>query len=503
MSKVDEVVVLGGGSAGFLAAITLVTKVPGLSVRLIRSPDIGIIGVGEGTIWNMPVFLHGYLGIPPADFHAQVKPTYKLGIKFNWGPREHFFYTFDTQLDWKYDDLAMPNGFFSFEDFGTTSVSAALMAHQRAFERQTDGTPLIPTTAAYHVENKPFVQFLESVARERGVQIIEDTLTDVERGERGVEALRLASGARVTADLFVDASGFRSRLLHGVFEEPFESYASSLLCDRAVVGGWKRKGEPLLAYTTADTMDAGWSWQIEHADHINRGYVYSSAFLDEEGAEKEFRAKNPKVGEVRSLSFPSGRRRRGWVENVVGVGNAAGFVEPLEATGLMVICHTCVELVYALSDGVQSVRPAQVALFNRSIERQWESIRRFLAMHYRFNTRLDTPFWRACREDVDLAGAEEFVDYYRAVGPTLHGGRLLDAEDLFGNNGYLVMLVGQKVPFEQPKLPARHRRAWRKLVGELEQRGARAMTQEEALRSIRAPEWGWHPDFYRSQVSWR
>ncbi len=157
------------------------------------------------------------------------------------------------------------------------------------------------------------------------------------RTRRAWRRLRLESGRRETADLYLDASGFASVLLGKALGEPFVSYDKTLFCDRAVVGGWDRKDPEdmvIKPYTTCETMNCGWCWQIEHENRINRGYVYSSGFISDEEAEKEFRMKNPKVGPTRIVRFVSGRYRNVWVKNVVAVGNAGGFVEPLEATAL-------------------------------------------------------------------------------------------------------------------------------------------------------------------------
>jgi tryptophan halogenase len=504
MRRIDKALVLGGGSAGFLTALALKSKVPGLDVTVIRSPDIGIIGVGEGTTVTMPVFLHGYLGIDMCSFHRAVQPTYKLGIQFLWGPHPKFHYTFDGQLNWRYDTLPKPNGFYCVENFDYANVSGALMAHNRAFERQNDSTPFIPVAVAYHLENEPFVKFLERHAVSTGVHLIDDTMIEVEQGEQGVVALKLASGNRATADLYVDCSGFRSRLLSGVFQEPFISFKSSLFCDRAVVGGWTRTTEPLRPYTTAETMNCGWAWQIEHERVINRGYVYSSDFITDEEAEREFREKNPKVTSVRTLRFTSGKYRNSWVKNVVAIGNASGFVEPLESTSLAIICNQAARLVIEIMDSDREIRPAQVALFNRTLYRWWDAVRRFLAVHYKFNTRLNTPFWHASREKTDLAGAEEFVDYYQNVGPTIHGVSLLDAEDPFHLEGYLTLLVGQRVPYHETYKPSkRELDGWTAIKNEYTRRAWAAMSQEEALQVIRSDYWQWNPEFYRSVAPWR
>lgn len=194
-------------------------------------------------------------------------------------------------------------------------------------------------------------------------------------------------------------------------------------------------------------MDAGWAWQIEHDHLINRGYVFSSAFLSDDEAAAEFIRKNPKVKDPRLITFTSGVYERSWVKNVVAIGNASGFVEPLEATSLAVICESSALLIETLVDSQFLIHPTARKYYNQTARHTWDSIRRFLAMHYKFNTRLDTPFWKACREDTDLTGAEEIVEYYQTSGPSvMWSHHAMGPTDQFNWEGYLVMLVGQKSP---------------------------------------------------------
>lgn len=501
---IQNVIVLGGGSAGYLAAITLKIRIPHLSVTIIHSKDIPIIGVGEGTTFTVPIFLHGYLGVDPAAFHRRVKPTYKLGIRFLWGERDHFHYSFTNQLDHRLRDLSKPNGFFSFNDFNYADLTGALMAHDRAFLKQDDGGPLVDTNVAYHIENRDFVEFLEQCAAEVGVITRDDAVEGVELGEAGVEKLQLRSGETATADLFVDASGFRSELIGKAFEEPFENFESSLFCDRAIAGGWEREEELIKPYTTAETMECGWAWQIEHDHLINRGYVYSSRFLSDELAEKEFRKKNPKVKQTRVINFETGYYRRNWIKNVVGIGNAAGFVEPLEATSLAIICDHMGKLVRALADSDLTIEDKAREYFNRYTERNWRAIRRFLAMHYKFNKRIDNDFWRACWNECDLAGAEEIVDYYQNCGPgVLWASEAMGPADPFGWEGYLVMLVGQKVPHQNQWQPsAEEKKKWSNFSQNLAKRASQGLTIAESTKIIRSDQWSWKKDFYAQAVRW-
>ena len=496
---VRRVVVLGGGSAGFLAAITLKMRIPQLEVTVLRSKEIGIIGVGEGTTNYVPEHLHGYLGIPVGDVFADAMPLWKLGVRFLWGPRPVFHYPFTTQVDRPEDGLSQRVGYYCDEDFAFADRTAALMAAGRAFSRLDNGAPRIERNFAYHFENERFVAFLEKQAARVGVIVREATVRSVDRDDSGISALHLESGAVVTADLYVDCSGFRSALLGEALGEPFESFGSTLFCDRAIVGGWTRGGEPVLPYTTAETMNAGWCWQIEHEHRINRGYVYSSAFVGDDEAEREVRAHCPKVVDTRVVRFTSGSRRRAWVGNVVGIGNAAGFVEPLEATALFVICAASQALTASLLDSNGQPDAVLASQFNAYCARLWGAIRNFLAVHYRFNTRVDSPFWRACRADVDLSGAAPIVDYYRAHGPSsLWADTLIDPLDPFRLDGYFTMLIGQQVPYERRwTAPAAEIARWRQVRATYADQARTGFTIDEALRLVRSPQGQWSPGFFR------
>jgi tryptophan halogenase len=246
----------------------------------------------------------------------------------------------------------------------------------------------------------------------------------------------------------VDASGFRSQLLEGALGSPFISYASSLFCDRAVIGSVPHRGA-IQPYTTAETMSAGWCWRIpmRHEDH--RGYVYASAFLDEAAAIAELQTKNPGLGDTRIVRFRSGRHRELWQHNVVGIGNAYGFVEPLESTALHMVI---VEIAYLLAgiDAMDDPEEARTfpAFANEAVGAHWDYLRWFLSIHYRFNRRLETTFWSAARAEVDISGLSELVEKYQSEGPWLTAGgtAFLQGDPAFGFSGAMLLLIGQGVP---------------------------------------------------------
>lgn len=494
--EIRQVLVLGGGSAGLLAALTLKRMRPELEVKLVASAEIGVIGVGEGTTAVFPDHLFRTLGISPAEFYEEARPTWKQGIRFVWGPREDFFYDFEFQYDRQYEGTARPVGYYATEDCRDLSQTSALMQRDRVFLSGPLGRPLMKPGHAFHIENKLLVRCLESVARRSGVIFEEDTLERVEVEGKRVSALHFREGGERRADLYVDASGFRAELIGKALGEPFKSFSGGLFCDRAVIGGWERTDEVIHPYTTAETMDSGWCWQIEHEHFINRGYVYGGSFLSDEEALEEFLRVNPKVStEPRVVKFRSGRYERNWVGNVVAIGNASGFVEPLEATALAQIIYESRWLAEMLR--VSEGRPDEVQrqFYNRLIGVTWDEIRDFLAFHYKFNRRRDTAFWRHCHEETSLGDYEGFYRLYEEVGPS--PGLLVKAvpqrPNIYGVEGFLAMLVGMRVPHRamgwQPAAEdlAKWERQRQKHAGA----AASGLTVKEALRAIRSPQWRW------------
>jgi tryptophan halogenase len=241
-------------------------------------------------------------------------------------------------------------------------------------------------------------------------------------------------------------------------------------------------------------MDAGWCWQIEHEHWINRGYVYASNFISDDAAREDLLRKNPKISnEPRLVKFRSGRYVRNWVGNVVGIGNAVGFVEPLEATALQVISVEASTLADSLLDSLCAPTPTLIHLYNDYNAQAWDDIRDFLAVHYKFNTRLDTPFWRACRAETHLHDADFLVEFYRENGPSVvAGAQLLHPSNSFGMEGYLALLIGQDVPHAKPYKPSlAEQRIWQNRCHTWALEARRAMDVKQCLEAIRKPGMKW------------
>ena len=483
-----DLVILGGGTAALLAATALVRQLPHLKVLVVRSTKLGVIGVGEGTIATIGRFLHGYLSIDPLRFHQEVRPSIKLGIQFKWGSKTPYHYSFAPQFSAANPlqrNFSRSIGELCTSDARFANLSSSLMFHEKVASLDANGSPVLSPRFAYHLENRSFVGFLERYTGELGVEKVDAIVDRVVVNENGVESLMLDSGRQVSAKLFLDCSGFQSELLGKALKEDFVSFGDTLWCDRAVVGGWKREDEPYYAFTTAEAMNSGWSWRIEHDELVNRGYVYSSSFISDEAAETEFRAKNPKITDTRFIQFRSGAYQQSWVQNVVAIGNAAGFVEPLEATAIAFM-STAIDQVIAILKSGSEVTDIHRSIFNRTQTANWTQTRDFLALHYKPNQESQSAFWQACRNDMPLGEAQDIFDFYQATGPEFRALQSRLRSDIFGAEGYLSVLVGQRVPYPRIDNAASvEQTKWINYQQKLERFGKGGMEMDNYLAMVR------------------
>ncbi len=495
MDPVQKVIVLGGGSAGLIAALTLKRTFRQLDVKVIRSPEIGIIGVGEGTTPAFGDHLFGNLGLSIKEFHDKVNPTWKLGLRFLWGPREDFHFTFQPMLETRRADLKRNHAYYCDQDFSDSNPQSTLMRRNKAFPAGPDGSPKINFDAiAYHMENVNLVGYLEWRARLDGVQFIDGTINQAGREGDRITWLQLATGERMEADLYVDASGFRSLLIGQTLKEPFISYNDVLFCNRAIIGPREREtDEPIRPYTTVETMNAGWCWRIDHEHHVNRGYVYSSDFISDAEAETEFRNQNPKVVKTRVVKFRSGRYDRAWVGNVVAVGNSSGFVEPLEATALGNLCTECRNMAVVLHETALDPTPTSINVYNNLMGKEWDDIRDFLAVHYKFNTLIDNNFWRKCRDDIPLRSAQPLLDFYTENGPSwLANNTIFTGLHQFGLESYYSMFLGLKLPFDKQHPASMDEKSrWKACKAEWIRLARAGITVREGMDILRNPAAMW------------
>ncbi|MCH9648744.1 MAG: tryptophan 7-halogenase [Deltaproteobacteria bacterium] len=486
-SHIRRVTVVGGGSAGFLAALALARKLPGLQITVVESKKIPIIGVGEATTPLLPAFLHGTLGLDMGEFHRIVRPTWKLGIQFLWGkPAPHYFnYPFTAG---RLGESSAYEG-----DINSYSLPSLLMNADRSHLLDLAGGDhtFLPTPFAYHVDNHRFVSYLRQEAAKRGIRCLDRQVVDVLLEESDdpdgvrVSALATAEGDRLESDLWVDATGFRSILLGKALGSPFESFADSLFTDAALAAN-RPHGGHLKPHTTAETFDHGWFWTVPQRDSNHCGYVFSTAHTSPDEAVVEMRRRYPDLEDPRLIRFRCGRRQHLWKGNVVALGNAYGFVEPLESTALHMIIEALVLVIRHFPESAKEGRSR--ALLNQRLAEHWDQLRGFLALHFKFNHRLDTPFWQDCRRSVELGAAAETLELYRERGLLSDRHHLARFDSLWRDFGRDVVLLGQGI--EPPKNhPSRDLRlmdeaTWRNLLTRSQALVAAALPQEQALELL-------------------
>jgi tryptophan halogenase len=486
MTSTPKIVVLGGGSAGFLSALTFRKGLTDSDVTLICSLKHPVIGVGESTTRAVPLFLHNTLEIDRKSFYEAVQPIWKLGNRLEWGGSEgsHFNYPFDSFLLEKHPNLQKPNLYYCNEGMSDAGRYYSLMDQKRSpFFRQPDGRVTTNENFGYHIDNKRFLGFLENESIRQRVEVIDADVNGVERSATGdVTHLNLEDGRKIEGDLFVDCSGFGSLLLEKTCGAKYVSYTDTLFCDRAVVGSWPRD-EELDPYTTTSTMQSGWCWRIGFRDKITVGYVHASQFCSESQATAELLARHPQLTEdqLRVISFPCGRYDNFWMNNVVAIGNASGFVEPLEATALQLITEQLRFVCKAYLDSNGNPPDMMRDIENRRYRWRWDEVRDFLAVHYKFNRQIDSPFWKHCREETQLGAAAEFVEYYQEVGPSMLASHLAPEPSIFGLEGYLTMLIGQQVPTKYVAHTT-DRTNWNQYRESVRKEASTALSMDEAMQ---------------------
>lgn len=499
-AAIRSVGVIGGGTAGYLAALALRAWRPALEVTVVESSSIPVIGVGEATVTDMVFFLHRYLGIGMTGFYEAVRPTWKLGIKFDWGPDPGGFL---APFDWASHSVGMLGALADHGSVDGFSVLSVMMDADKTPVLRAGGQafsllPYLPV--AYHLENVRFIRYLTDLASSRGIRHVDATVAEVRlRDAEWISGLRTADGRDLRYDLYIDCTGFRSRLLGEALGVQFLDYSSSLFTDEAITASAGNHGRPR-PYTTASTMDAGWCWNIPLSDGVDHlGYVYSSAAMTAGQAEAELRERRPDAEIQGRVRFRSGRRERLWQGNVIAVGNSGGFVEPLESSGLAMITITIRALLSALPASWSQPCPREAV--NRFLGAHWDALRWFLAIHYKFNTRLATPFWKHANADADVSGIEPLLDAYAAGAPLVRRDSLTQvmltaaAPPVYGLAGIDNVLLGQRVPatlLEADEVPERwlaRRDAAKTLAG-------LALPQHEALAEVAA-----HPEFLSEQLT--
>lgn len=442
---IKNIVIVGGGTAGWMSA-ALLKKVlgPVVNITLVESEQIATVGVGEATIPPIQL-VNSVLGLNEAEFLRETKASIKLAIKFeNWyRDGESYFHTFGA--------AGQSSAFCQFHHywrraFGHSDTKSLwdydlnyLAATQGKFAKLQTQDPRLEMPYAYHFDASLYGKYLRKISEGLGVIRHEGMVQEVvlARDSGQVEKLQLASGETLAGDFFIDCSGFRALLLQKALGVGYQDWSHWLPCDTAVSVPSERF-DKTLPYTRSIAREAGWQWRIPLQHRNGNGFVYCSRFVsdDEASATLLNNLDSKALDEPRINRFRTGRARRQWHKNVLAVGLASGFLEPLESTSIHLIQSAVVRLLkyfphHGIADSV-------VARYNRESELEYEQVRDFLILHYTLNDKQDSDFWRQMQNMALPDSLQYKLDVFGEQGLLLR-----DNNDLFAESSWLQVMLGQ------------------------------------------------------------
>ncbi|NJC34125.1 tryptophan halogenase [Sphingomonas jejuensis] len=481
MKPVNNIVIVGGGTAGWLTAGVIAARhrgrqPHGFSVTLIESPNVPIIGVGEGTWPTLRTTLRT-IGVSETDFFRQCDAAFKQGARFNrW--------TTGAVDDGYYHPLMLPHGFARLNLVphwlldASGSFCDAVTPQGRLCDEglapKTIATPEYegPANYAYHLDAGKFSSFLQAHCCDTlGVRHVLADVTDVRMADNGdVAAVDTAQAGMIEGDLFIDCTGFKALLIDGAMKVPFRSLTDTLFCDTALAVQVPHDDptDPVACHTISTAQTAGWIWDIGLPTRRGVGHVFSSSHISADEAERELRAYiGPKADglTVRRIPIRSGHRETFWKNNVVAVGLAAGFLEPLEASAIVLI-ELSAKMIAEQMPACREVMDVVARRYNETSHYRWGRIVDFLKLHYSLTRRTDSDFWRDNQRPETIPDRlRDLMELWRYQSPWLHD-EFDRAEEVFPAASYQYVLYG--MGHRTAALPGAHdaeaelaRRAWR------------------------------------------
>lgn len=417
----------------------------GVSIELVESEEIGTVGVGEATIPAIKKF-NRRLGLKEPEFVRATGGSFKLGIEFvNWGRQGHRYFHPFGPIGIDFDMISFEQHWFKLLLEGTAppldDLSMAWGAASRgrfwARTRRDRGRPGFDY--AFHFDAGLYAAHLREYAEGHGVTRHEGKIVDVKQDSKSghVRSVKLADGRELKADLFIDCSGFRALLIDGAMKSKFEDWSHWLPCDRALAVPTERPRGEITPFTRSTAHEAGWQWRIPLQHRTGNGHVFVSALMSEERAAEILleNVDSAPLAEPRLLKFKAGLRTP-WVGNVVALGLAAGFLEPLESTSIHLVQSAMTRLLIHFPS--RDFEPRTINEFNRLTRYEWEAIRDFLVLHYCATERTDSDLWRQCAAMELPAPLQEKIDYFRATGRMM-----IDQAELFQKSSWLAVFIGQ------------------------------------------------------------
>ena len=456
--RIRKIVIVGGGTAGWMAASVLSKLLNAnvqdpaakTAIRLIESEEIGTVGVGEATIPQIRHF-NATLGLDEDEFVRRTQGTFKLGIEFvNWTRLGHrYIHTFGVTGG---RDLGLVQ-FYQYwlklhlmgevgPDIGEYTFHA-IASRRRKFMRSANvqNSPLSNIAYAFHFDAGLYARYLREKAEGWGAVRTEGKVREVVlHPESGfVEAVVMEGGERIEGDLFIDCSGFRGLLIEQALQTGYEDWSRWLPCNRALAVPC-RSSDDLTPFTRSTARSAGWQWRIPLQHRTGNGYVYCSDYISDDEAAATLMANldGEALGDPRPLRFVTGKRRKFWNRNVVAVGLASGFMEPLESTSIHFIQTSLGKLVAFWPD--RRFDEVRIDEYNRQVQFEFERSRDFLVLHYKATERNDSPFWDYCREMPVPDNLAQKMELFQKTGLVFR-----EHEELFAETSWMQVMIGQNI----------------------------------------------------------
>lgn len=440
--KVKKIVIVGGGSAGWMAAASFSAMLgKSIDVTLIESDEIATVGVGEATVPPL-ILLNRYLNISEQEFLTNVKGTIKLGISFeNWKNVGHKYihsFGYPGKDTWA----------ASFQHFWRKGLDLGVnyplddysLEYQAALNNKFAHLPNSTLNYAYHMDASLYAKFLRKSAEKWNTQRIEGKVIDVVLdSDQYIKSVKLASGAVIEGDLFIDCTGFRGVLIEQALHTGYEDWSHWLPCDSAIATQVESVREPV-PYTRAIAHHAGWRWEIPLQHRVGTGLVFCSRYMSDDEAKKFFleNIEGRVIEEPRVIKFRPGQRLKYWNKNCVALGLASGFIEPLESTSIHMIQRGITRLIQMFPfDGIKD---CDITEYNAQMRAEILNIRDFVAMHYYVTEREDSPFWRYCKNMPIPASLEHRIRLFKETGKLY-----IKSYELFGEASWLQVLTGQGI----------------------------------------------------------
>ena len=447
---IKSVLVVGGGTAGWMAAAALNSALgPHCKVRLVESDDIGIVGVGEATVPTIRDF-NALIRLNEPEFMRETRSTLKLGIEFvNWGKKGHgYFHPFGTFGPGA--TLAdFPQSWLTLKARGLqgelTDWSICAQAARRGRASVRDPDPRSPYNGlhtAFHFDAGLYAFYLRKLCEARGVERIEGKIVEVQqRPDDGfVSGVKLADERVLKANLFIDCTGFRAVLIEGALKAGWTDWSHWLPMNRAVAMPCENV-QPITPYTRATASEAGWRWRIPLQHRTGNGHVYCAEFMDDDTAVDQLVAglDGAPMADPRLIKFQTGRRKAFWSKNVVALGLSSGFIEPLESTAIHLIHAGIAKMLQHFPD--RDFSPVNIEAYNRRMAWEVEQVRDFVILHYHASERDDSEFWRAMQAVVVPETLTHRIDIFRDRGLLYQVG----ADEYFSMASWMAVMIGQGV----------------------------------------------------------